>query len=211
MHEVVVALFALGIGILFSFYGFKAMRLLLPLWGLVAGYWLGAELVHAITGDGFFGTTLSIVTGVVFGLVGAVLSYLFYAVAITVFMGMIGYWLGAGLLIAVGVDPGFLTALVGILSAVLLAGFSLLMRAPKYFLLFFTALAGSALMVSSLLLLGGAVDLPALKDGPINVVAEQSWIWQILWLGVAAIGLSTQMIDSEKEETAWINEWKGNK
>ncbi len=211
MQEVIVALFALGIGFLFSFYGYKAMRLLLPLWGLVAGYWLGAELVNVITGDGFFGTALSIAVGVVFALVGAVLAYLFYAAAIVIFMGMIGYWLGAGLLIAVGVDPGFLTVLVGIIVGLALAGFSLRVRAPKYFLLFFTALAGAALMVCGLLLLGNVVDLPTLKEGPINLVTEQSWIWQLLWLGVAAVGLTTQLVNSEKEEVLWLKEWEVGK
>jgi len=208
MHEIIVALFALGVGFLFSFYGYKAMRLLLPLWGLVAGYWLGAELVHAITGDGFFGTTLSIVTGIAFGLAGAILSYLFYVIAITVFMGMLGYWMGAGLLIAIGLDPGFLTALVGIVVGLALAGFSLRVRAPKYFLLFFTALAGAALMVSGLLLLGNVVDLSLLQNGPINLVTEQSWLWQLLWLGVAAFGFSTQLINSEIEEIVWSKEWE---
>jgi hypothetical protein len=211
MQEIIVALFALGIGILFSFYGYKAMRLLLPLWGLVAGYWLGAELVNAITGDGFFGTALSIAVGVAFALVGAALAYLFYAAAIVIFMGMIGYWLGAGLLIAAGVDPGFITALVGVATGVVLAGFSLRVRAPKYFLLFFTALAGAALMVSGLLLLGNVVDLAAFKQGPVNLVTEQTWIWQVLWLGVAAVGLTTQLVNSENEEALWLNEWEAGK
>lgn len=211
MQEFIVALFALGIGFLFTFYGYKAMRLLLPLWGLVAGYWIGAELVNAITGHGFFETTLSIAVGVVFALVGAALAYLFYAAAIVIFMGMLGYWLGAGLLIAVGVDPGFLTAVVGIFVGLALAGFSLRVRAPKYFLLFFTALAGAALMVCGLLLLGNVVDLSTLKQGPINLVTEQTWIWQLLWLGVAAVGLTTQLVNSEKEEILWLKEWEAGK
>lgn len=209
MHEVVVALFALGIGALFCFYGYKAMRFLLPLWGLVAGYWLGAELVHLITNDSLFGTTLGIVVGLVFGLIGALLAYLYYAVAIILFLGFVGYWLGSGLFIALGVDPGFLTAAVGVALGLVLVVAGIMGNAPKFFLLFFTAFAGAALMAVSILLLANVVNLPDLENGIIATVTNQSWLWQLIWLGAGAFGFWTQLASAEEEELRWSKEWGG--
>jgi len=208
MQEIVVALFAIGIGVLFNFYGYKAMRFLFPLWGLVAGYWAGARLVEAITGNGFFSTALSIAVGIAFGLVFAVLAYLFYAVAVLIFMGTLGYWIGAGLLIWVGLTPGIVTALAGIALGAVFVVAGLMADTPKYFLLFLTAFAGAALIVSGLLLMGNIVELPALKDGVVRVVGDQSWFWQVLWIGLGVIGFVAQINSSASEELQWMNEWE---
>lgn len=208
MHEIIVGLFAIGIGAIFAFYGYKAMRILFPLWGLVAGYWFGARMVESFTNDSFFATALGIAVGVVCGLVAAVLAYLYYAVAVVVFMGIFGYWLGSGLLIWVGVDPGFLTFITGFALAIVLVLAGIFLDVPKYFLLFLTAFAGAALMISGLLVMGNAAELVVLKEGVVAVMESQNWIWQVLWVVVGITGLAVQLSNSANEELDWNNEWK---
>lgn len=208
MHEILVGLFAIGVGAVFTFYGWIAMRILFPLWGLVAGYWFGAQMVSSFTNDTFFGTTLGIVVGIVCGLVAAVLAYLFYAVAVVMFMGIFGYWLGAGLLIWVGINPGFLTFAVGFALGIVFVLAGLFLDVPKYFLLFFTAFAGAALMISGLLVMGNVASIQTLEHGPIALMSNQSWIWQVLWLVVGVAGLGVQLTNSEQEQLAWADAWK---
>lgn len=208
MQDVVVALFALGIGLLFCFYGYNLMRILFPLWGLVAGYWFGARMVQLITGDGVFSTALGIAVGVVCGLVAAVLAYLYYAVAIVLFMGVVGYWLGVGLLKLIGINQGVLSTLVGLaLGAVLILG-SIFVNMPKVVLLVLTAFAGAALMVAAVLLVARVIDLPTLQDGAVNAVASQSWVWKVLWAGIGLVGLLTQVTSTHQQELAWASEWE---
>lgn len=208
MHDVIVALFALGIGVLFCFYGFKVMRILFPLWGLVAGYWFGAELVHLITGDGFLSTALGIGVGIVCGLVAAVLAYLYYAVSLILFMGVVGYWLGAGFINLIGIDSNVLEVLVGLALAIVLVLGSIFVNMPKYVLLVLTAFAGAALMVAAVLLVGRVIDLTTLQDGAVRAIADQSWVWQLLWVGIGVTGLLTQASNTHKQELAWAEEWE---
>lgn len=208
MHEIIVGLFAIGVGAIFTFYGWVAMRILFPLWGLVAGYWFGSSMVATFTNDTFFGTTLGIVVGIVCGLVAAVLAYLFYAVAVVMFMGVFGYWLGAGLLIWVGIDPGFLTFIVGFGLGIVFVLAALFLDVPKYFLLFLTAFAGAALMMSGLLVMGNVVSIQDVEHGVVSLMSNQSWIWQVLWLVVGFTGLAVQLTNSEQEQLAWADAWK---
>ncbi len=203
MQEIVVGLFALGVGAVFTFYGYKAMRILFPLWGLVAGYWFGARMVESFTNDTFFATALGIAVGVICGLVAAVLAYLYYAVAIIVFMGVLGYWLGSGLLIWAGVNPGFLTFIVGFALGIVLVMAGLFLDAPKFFLLFLTAVGGAALMVSGLLVMGNVVEITVLKEGVVAVMDSQGWIWQVLWIGLGIVGLAVQYTNSANEDLQW--------
>lgn len=208
MQDIIVALFALGIGVLFCFYGYKVMRILFPLWGLVAGYWFGARMVELITGNGIMSTALGIAVGIVCGLVAAVLAYLYYAVSIVLFMGVIGYWLGVGLLKLIGVDHGLFSTLVGLaLGAVLVIG-SIFVNMPKYVLLVLTAFAGAALMVAAVLLVSRVINLETLQDGAVTAVAKQTLVWKLVWLGVGIMGLLSQVTNTHEQELAWASEWE---
>jgi hypothetical protein len=209
MQEVIIAIFALGIGLLFCFYGYKAMRILFPLWGLVAGFWAGAELVHAITGDGFLSTALGIMVGIILGLVFAVLAYLYYAVAVVIFLGFAGFWIGAGFIKLLGLNGNVLSTLVGISLGIVFATIGVIGNAPKYFLLLITAFAGAALMVSAVLLVANIIDPSTLSNGAVTAVANQSWIWKIFWVGLGLVGYINQLASTEAEELAWAAEWEG--
>ena len=65
MQDVVVGLLAIAVGALFAFRGYFAMRLIIPIWGVFAGFMLGAGLVSSASNDGFLRSVLGWVIGVV--------------------------------------------------------------------------------------------------------------------------------------------------
>jgi hypothetical protein len=101
-----------------AFAGYRLFLFLLPVWGFVAGFLLGAQTLQALFGTGFLSEVSSWVFGLIVGLLFAVLSYLFYIVAVAVLAGTFGYALGVGLMGALGIDFGLITWLVGIVLAV---------------------------------------------------------------------------------------------
>lgn len=208
MTEIVLAIFAIAVGVLFCFRGYFAMRLLFPLWGLVAGYWLGAELVHLITNDGFFGTTLSIVVGICFAILGALLAYAYFAVSVLLFMGLVGFWLGAGFVQLFGGDPGIISSLVGITLAAVFMFVGLIGSAPKVYLLFLTSFAGAGLTIAGTLLLINVVSLAEFEDGAFAVVGDQSLFWRLVALGLALAGLISQIVATQTLELQLAQEWK---
>ncbi|RMF03435.1 MAG: hypothetical protein D6768_05895 [Chloroflexi bacterium] len=90
------ALFALVLGLAFTFAGYRVFLVMLPIWGFFAGFWLGAEATTLIFGAGFLATTTGWVIGFILGLLGAVLSYMFYALGVALVAAGFGWALGAG-------------------------------------------------------------------------------------------------------------------
>ena len=67
--------------------------------------------------NGFLATVTSWVVGFVVALIFALLSYLFYAVAVAIISGSLGYAIAVGLLTWIGLDMNFLVWLIGIVAA----------------------------------------------------------------------------------------------
>ncbi|NIV34304.1 MAG: hypothetical protein GWN58_34060, partial [Anaerolineae bacterium] len=107
------------------------------------GLWLGAYAVTLIFGTGFLATTTGLVVGFVVGIIGAVLSYLFYMVGVLIIAGAFGGALAASIMSALGFDPGLIMAIVVIVSALIAAGLTLLLNLQKLVLIILTAMAGA--------------------------------------------------------------------
>jgi hypothetical protein len=191
-----VALFALIVGLAFCFAGYRVFLVMLPIWGFFAGFWLGAEATTLLFGTGFLATTTSWVIGFVVGLFGAVLSYLFYMLGVGLVAAAFGWAMGVGFMVALGFDPGFLTTVVGIIAAVLMAAIVVLLNVQKYVIIAITAIGGANAIVLAGLLLFGRVSLEALQ-GAGNAIApilQDSWFWLVIWLVLAAVGLVVQIM-----------------
>ncbi|MGC4066820.1 MAG: hypothetical protein QM784_19725 [Polyangiaceae bacterium] len=87
MSDVVLGLLAIIVGALFCFQGYLALRLIIPIWGALAGFSVGAGFVAEITGDGFLSTGVSWIVGIAVALLFAVVAYLYYAVSVVVAYG----------------------------------------------------------------------------------------------------------------------------
>lgn len=175
-------------------WGYRLFLVLLPIWGFFAGLWLGVTGTTMLLGDGFFWTVSGIMIGVIIGVFGAILSYMFYLVGVAIIAAAIGGMLGSGVMSALGFDPGFLTTIVTIGSAIVIAILSLILNLQKYVITFLAAVGGASLLVISGLLLFGQVTLDQIRLG--NLLApifSSSWIWILAWLVLLVLGFAVQI------------------
>jgi hypothetical protein len=177
---------ALMFGAAVAFAGYRLFLFLLPIWGFVAGFLLGAQTLQALFGTGFLSEVTSWVFGLIVGLLFAVLSYLFYIVAVAVLAGTIGYAIGVGLMGAIGIDFGLITWLVGIVLAVVVAGATILLNIQKWVILLATAIGGAAAIVGTLMFgVGGLANMQTLVENPVRMALQNSPWWALLFLVIA--------------------------
>ena len=124
MKDVIVGLAALVIGGVFCFWGYFAMRLVIPIWGFFAGFMLGAGATSWMDNSEFLSTVLGWIIGFFVGLLFAVLAYLFYEIAIVLTFAAIGFTFGADLMIALNIDWEWFIVLIGIAVGILFGIFA---------------------------------------------------------------------------------------
>ncbi len=195
---VLIGLFALAIGLGLVFRGFKLFMLFLPLLGFIGGFMLGAGLIEALAGDGFFATLLSWGAGFVFGIIMAVLSYLYYWLAVGVLGGFIGYQLTLGALAWIGFDEtGIIPILIAFVAALAVGVAFLLLRMPTVVAIVGTAIAGAGVAVAGVALALGLVPREGLVDGVLGIYASEDlgWVGVLLLSGLALGGMVVQARD----------------
>jgi hypothetical protein len=199
-----VSIFALLIGALWAFFGFRFFLILLPIWGFFVGFLAGAQGMTALFGDGFLATVTGWVVGFVLGIVFAILSYLYYWVAVVLLGGTIGYALGSGVMAALlDTTDGILVVAAGLIVAVLFGIGTALLRAPKYLVIVLSAFGGSAAIVAGALLLLDKIELGGMQYGIVAAaitVIESEIIWLIVWAVIGAAGVVYQMMSTPSIE-----------
>jgi len=195
LQGVLIGVFAAAIGLGLVFRGFKLFMLLLPLLGFIGGFLLGAGLIEQLFGDGFFSTLLSWGAGFVLGIILAVLSYLYYWLAVGVLGGFIGYQLTLGLLAWIGFsESGVLAMLVAFAVALGFGLAFLVFNMPTVVAIVGTAIAGAGLAVAGLALALGLAPQGGLADGVLGIYAseELGWVGVVLLVGLALGGMVLQ-------------------
>jgi hypothetical protein len=189
------ALFALLLGLALCFGGYRFFLVMLPIFGFFAGFWLGAEATTLIFGGGFLATTTSWVVGFVVGLVGALLSYLFYILGVALVAGGFGWALGTGFMAALGFQSGFLTFVVALVAALVLLVLTLGLNLQKFIIIAITAIGGANAIVLSVLLVLGRVSVETLQNAGNSIapVLQDSWFWLVVWLIIAITGIVVQI------------------
>jgi len=195
LQGVLIGVFAAAIGLGLVFRGFKLFMLLLPLLGFIGGFLLGAGLIEQLFGDGFFSTLLSWGAGFVLGIILAVLSYLYYWLAVGVLGGFIGYQLTLGLLAWVGFSESGVFAMFVAFAVALGFGLAFLVfNMPTVVAIVGTAIAGAGLAVAGLALALGLAPQGGLADGVLGIYAseELGWVGVVLLVGLALGGMVLQ-------------------
>jgi len=204
LQGLLIGVFAAAIGLGLVFRGFKLFLLLLPLLGFIGGFMLGAGLVEQLFGDGFFSTLLSWGAGFVLGLIMAVLSYLYYWLAVGVLGGFIGYQLTLGVLAWIGFDDsGALAILVAFAVALGFGVAFLLFNMPTVVAIVGTAIAGAGLAVAGAALALGLAPQEGLSDGILGIYAseELGWVGVLLLVGLALGGMVVQARDLTPDDS----------
>ena len=193
METLLLGIFALALGAAVCFAGYKFFLYLLPVFGFVAGFWLGSALVAELFGSGFLSEVTGWIIGIVAGVILAIGSYFFWYVAIVLLAGAVGAWLGGGVMAAIGFNPdGILQLLVALAVGAIFAIGAIVLRAPKWVVLGLTALGGAGTAVSGVLLILGQIKVEAIQDGAFAAAWGAGPIWALITLGVAVAGFVAQ-------------------
>jgi hypothetical protein len=197
------------IGILFGLTlclaGYRLFLVLLPIFGFFFGLALGAQTMQALFGVGFLATITSWVVGFLVGAVFAVLSYLFYILAVALIAGALGYTVAVGLLMAIGMQMNFITWIIGIAAAIVLAVVTLRFDLAKWVIIIATAVEGAATIVLSIVLMFYPhADVLA---NPVKAVLDASPLTAILAIAVAVIGIIIQVQQNRNFTLTQYNRW----
>lgn len=197
------------IGLLFGaalvFGGYRLFLVLLPIWGFFFGFGLGAQTVHVLFGMGFLATISGWVVGFFAGVIFALLSYLFYMFAVALLAGSFGYGLIVGLWSLIGWDFGFIAWLLGIAVGVVVALVVLFFNVQKYAVIIITAIAGTAVIIFTLLAAFGNLTPVELLLSPVKSAVQNSFWWWLFFLVVAIAGIVVQIWDTSSYEIESYN------
>jgi hypothetical protein len=191
-----VSIIALLLGLVVTFFGYRFFLRLLPFWGFVVGFALGAGLTSVLLGEGLLATTSGWIFGFFVGLILAAFSYLFYIVGVAIFAGSLGYALGAGLVYAIFNDPVLTAFIAGAVGAVLVAGATLLLNLQKWVIITLTAAGGASTLLFSVLLFLGRIALADLGTNPVRAVLDNSFWWSVVWLVLFGAGWFVQFVST---------------
>jgi hypothetical protein len=193
-------------GAMLAFFGYRLFLFLLPIWGFFFGLVLGAQSMQALFGTGFLSEITSWVVGFFVGLIFAVLSYLFYFAAVAIIAGSLGYGLTVGVLLAIGLDPGLLVWLIGIVAAVALAIVTLVFNLQKWVIILATSFAGAAVVFGAFFALFN--PFPRLLENPIRAYFDAYPFVAILALVFAIIGVVFQFQTTKAYQIESYSRWE---
>jgi Domain of unknown function (DUF4203) len=191
--DFLVGLLVLVLGAGVCFFGLRVFFVLLPVWGFLVGFYVGAAGVHAIFGDRFLSTVTGWIIGFIVAIVFALLSYVFWYVGVVIAAGSVGALLGSALMAAFNVDSEWIVFIVSAIGAIIFAIAAFVLALPVFIVIVNTAILGSAAMVSGVLLIFNRIDRQDLGNGTAWAIINESWWWFLVWVALAALGIVFQL------------------
>ncbi|NCF67800.1 MAG: DUF4203 domain-containing protein [Chloroflexi bacterium] len=186
-------LIALFLGAVILFGGYRLFLILLPIWGFFFGFGLGAHTVTLLFGQEFFATVTSWVVGFVVGVLFALLAYFFYAIAIAIVAGSLGYAIGVGFMNLIGFDGGFLVWLVGIALAIVVIVITFRFNLQKYVIIFATSVGGTLVIVGTFMFGLTGLTVAKLAENPVQHALSDSPFWFIFAIILVIAGVVVQL------------------
>lgn len=200
-------LFAAGlivVGWLCALLGFKLFRVILPIVGFITGLMVGFSGVQEVFGTGVFSYTVALVMALIIGSIMALLSFLFYELAVVILSVVLGATFFTYLGVALGLEnAGFVLFLLAVTGGIL--GFILTVVVPLStdLVIVVTGFLGVTYILAGIMLLVGQVSLTELDNvGIVKSVVDivdQSFLWLFVWVAGAVIAVSFQTAFLQKE------------
>jgi hypothetical protein len=191
LEGLLLGLLAVAIGLAFCFWGFRLFLILLPIWGFFVGFMLGAQGTTALLGEAFLATTLGWVIGFLLGLLFAVLSYLYYWIAVILLGGALGYSLTIGLFEWLNLNAeGWVALIAGlVVGAIFAVGFFIL-HMPAVLVIVATAIGGAFATIAGVAIGLGLIPYQAMQYGILGSysVSDMGWIGVIAAIVLAFAG-----------------------
>jgi len=206
LATMLVAMVAMFFGFAVSFAGYRLFMVLLPIWGFVFGFILGGQTIQAIFGGGFLATVTGWVFGFVVAAIFAVLSYMFYFLAVGIIAGSLGYLAGISFMSAIGSSFGVLNWIVAIVLAVILIIATYALNIQKWVVIIATAAVGAGMVIWTMLLL----FYPAanVMASPVKVALDNNIWLLLLFLVIAVCGFVAQYKSSSKFKLEEYNRYE---
>ena len=206
LNVLVVAILALVVGLAFCFAGYRFFRLLIAIWGFFAGFMLASQAVAASAGGHILISVIGVVIAVIVGLIVAALAYYLYVAAVAILGASVGFWIGTGLMTALGFSSQSAPALlVGIIVAVLLVLIILAWNLTKLLIIISTSLGGASTAIAGVLLLLRIIPLDALTVGIMGAIIRGSSIWSLAWLALAVVGIVVQLSSTQRYDQGYVH------
>ena len=202
--NLVVGLLTLLIGIAFCFAGYHFFRILIAVWGFLAGFMLTAQTFAAYTGGHFLASALGLIIAVIVGLIVAALAYYLYVAAVVILSASVGFWIGTGLMTAIGFGSHSVAALiVGLIVAVILAILTLALDLTRWLIIISTSLGGASTILAGVLLLFRVIPLDYLSLGIVGASIRGSLLWGLVWLVLSIAGIIVQVSNTQHDEKGY--------
>jgi hypothetical protein len=201
----VMGVLVLVIGIALCFAGYRAFRALIAIWGFFAGFLLTIQALGTYSGGHLLVSALEWIIALIVGLVLAALAYQLYVAAIVILSASVGFWLGTGLMMAVGYNNHSLPALIaGIICALTLAILTLSLNLAKILIIICTSLSGASIIITGILLFLRVLPLnDALSWTIIGAAIRGSQLWSYVWLAFAIVGILVQLSSTQRYERGY--------
>ncbi|MCO6450393.1 MAG: DUF4203 domain-containing protein [Caldilineales bacterium] len=188
-----IGLFAMLIGLAVCFNGYRWFLIFLPIFGFFIGFFVGAGAMQSLFGAGFLVSVSSWVIGFVLGAIFAVLSYLFYFIAVALIGGGLGYALVVGVLQAIGLDMGLIVWLLGVVGGVIAAIATIVLNIQKWVIVAFTSVAGATVIIGSFFLAFGKLAPEDFSRNAVRMIIDDSFLWLVFWLLLLVLGFLAQI------------------
>lgn len=208
MEDIVVGVLAIVIGALFCFRGYLAMRAIIPVWGAFAGFMLGAGLVASFADESFLASALAWLVGFGVAILFGALAYLYYEISVLLAMASIGFALGTGAMVALGVNWSWLIVLVGVAVGTLLAVIAMVGDLPMALLTLLTATAGATAIVAGILLLIGEIAVDDLASETTTQTVGDDWWWYAIYLALVIAGIVAQLRTGARMRGSLRESWE---
>ena len=212
--EILIGIILALIGLAVCFFGLRFWFVLLPVFGGIAGFFVGARVIQDVFGTGFLSTATSWIVGIVVGLAFALLSYFVWYAGAIIMAGAVGASLFSGILHALFSNPwGVVLFIVALIGALIFAVGALILNLPVYIVIVNSALAGASLAIAGLLTIFGTIQVLELANGATLAVVNEtrlgnaSWLWVLAWIVLAVAGIFYQlrsMTEVQLPEEKWV-------
>ncbi len=208
MQDILVGSLAVAVGALFCWRGYLTMRVIIPIWGGFAGFVLGAGLVAAVDDDnGFLRSAVAWLVGLAIGILFAAGAYLYFEIAVSIAMAAMGFVLGTGLMVALGVRWSWLIIAVGVITGVVLAVVAIAADLPMVLLIVLTAVSGATTVVAGVMLLVDAVETAWFTSDAATQRLDDEWWWYVLVAVLAVAGIVAQLAAIDRRHTTIRQAW----
>ena len=107
--------------------------------------------------------------------------------------GTVGFIIGSSLWGLIGSDDGLIAFILGIALGAVFAIAALMLNVPKYLVIALSAIGGAALIVGGWFILTGQIPTDNVTWFAIGNEIAKSFIWLVVWLGIAVVGFIAQM------------------